>query len=284
MRISRKTQNTIKNIVSVVLVIATVLGVAALFGGLSKKDDDERVKVYPTFSVGGLNEVGKYVESEGTIYTKEAFECQGLKIELDFEKTIYYEVFFYTEMGEFLSSTAKTNENSMPELPAGATHARIVITPDWELLEIKKEKEKVVKWYEVAKYANQISVKVNDEQAEYVYDFNKVSLTESSLFTKEEGCYYTASGEKSTSAQYTSYIFVATEHCQFYIDTKLATVQYVVQNGDTFVRYQKENGTWVGGEENTFELNVGDKVYISTIASDVSGIEFYLGTLVFAEE
>ena len=182
MRISRKTQNMIKNIVSVVLVIATVLGVAALFGGLSKKDDDERVKVHPTFSVGGLNEVGKYVESEGTLYTKEAFECQGLKVELDFEKTIYYEVFFYTEMGEFLSSTAKTNENSMPELPAGATHARIVITPDWELLEIKKEKEKVIKWYEIAKYANQITLKVNEEQSEYVYEFNEVSLADSSLF------------------------------------------------------------------------------------------------------
>ncbi len=169
MRISRKTQNMIKNIDSVVLVIATVLGVAALFGGLSKKDDDERVKVHPTFSVGGLNEVGKYIESDGTIYTKEAFECQGLKIELDFEKTIFYEVYFYNSNGDFLSSTAQTNENSTPELPSFATHARIVITPDWELLEIEKKKEQVVKWYEVAKYANQITVKVNEEQEEIIY-------------------------------------------------------------------------------------------------------------------
>ena len=284
MRISRKTQNTIKNVVSAVLAIAILLGVASLIGGLTRADDDERVKVHPTFSVGGLNEVGKYVESEGTIYTKEAFECQGLKVELDFEKTIYYEVFFYTEMGEFLSSTAKTNENSMPELPVGATHARIVITPDWELLEIKKEKEKVIKWYEIAKYANQITLKVNEEQFEYVYEFNEVSLADSSLFTKEEGCYYSATGEKISSSNYTSYVFVATEHCQFYMDSDLTNVQYVIQNGDNFARYQKTNGTWVSGEENAFELNVGDKVYVSATDTGVSNIHFYLGTLVFAEE
>lgn len=278
MKFSAKTENVIKTIVSVALVVATLLGVAALFKG-TRADDDERIKITPAFSIGGLNELGKYIEDDGTIYTKEAFECQGLKIELDFEKTIFYEVYFYNSNGDFLSSVDKTNENSTPELPAGATHARIVITPDWELLEIKKEKEKVVKWYEVAKYANQISVKVNDEQAEYVYNFNKIALTDASLFTKEAGCYYTADGLKTSDNTYTSYVFIATEHCQFYIDSNLATVQYVIQNGEKFVRYQKANGTWVGGEENTFELNVGDKVYISTNGSDVSGIEFYLGTL-----
>lgn len=168
MRISRKTQNTIKNVVSAVLAIAILLGVASLIGGLTRADDDERVKVHPTFSVGGLNEVGKYVESEGTIYTKEAFECQGLKIELDFEKTIFYEVFFYDGSGDFLSSVEKSNVNSTPELPNGATHARIVITPDWDLLEITKSKEQVIKWYEVVNYSKQITIKVNEEQKDFI--------------------------------------------------------------------------------------------------------------------
>ena len=175
MRISRKTQNTIKNVVSAVLAIAILLGVASLIGGLTRADDEERVKVHPTFSVGGLNEVGKYVESEGTIYTKEAFECQGLKIELDFEKTIFYEVFFYDENGEFLFSTDKSNENSIPEFPLRATHARIVITPDWELLEVKTESKQKVKWYEVAKYVNQIEVKVNAEQEEIILPYQGVN-------------------------------------------------------------------------------------------------------------
>ena len=280
MRISRKTQNTIKNVVSAVLAIAILLGVASLIGGLTRADDDERVKVHPTFSVGGLNEVGKYVESEGTIYTKEAFECQGLKIDLDFEKTICYEVYFYDENGNFLSSTEKTNENSKPVLPDGATHARIVITPDWELLEVKNTKDRVVKWYEVTKYANQIEIKVNEEQYEYEYVFEKVALTDSAYFTLDEGCYYMADGKRTESSDYNSYTFVATGKCKFYIECAAEHGQYVIENSDGFVRYQKANGTWLEGEENTFDLNKGDKVYISlkSTHNSVDITYFYLGT------
>ena len=280
MRISRKTQNTIKNVVSAVLAIAILLGVASLIGGLTRADDEERVKVHPTFSVGGLNEEGKYIEDDGTIYTKEAFECQGLKIDLDFEKTICYEVYFYDENGNFLSSTEKTNENSKPVLPDGATHARIVITPDWELLEVKNTKDRVVKWYEVAKYANQVEIKVNKDQYEYEFVFNEVSLSDSTYFTFDEDCYYMANGTRMESNDYNTYVFVATGKCQFYMESGAEHAQFVIQNGDGFVRYQKTDGTWLEGEENTFDLKKGDKVYVSL--RDGYGAEnityFYLGT------
>ena len=276
MRISRKTQNTIKNVVSAVLAIAILLGVASLIGGLTRADDEERVKVHPTFSVGGLNEVGKYVESEGTLYTKEAFECQGLDIDVDFEKTIYYEVFFYTAKGEFLSSTEKTNENSSPSLPENATHARIVITPDWDLLEITKEKEQVVKWYEVAKYANQLEIKVNEEQLVYgFHEYKQVSLT-NSMFTHESGCYYSADGLKVESATYNSYVYTATESVSFYVSNDAVSgMQYVVVKDGVATRYKVEN--WVRGEDNSFELAAGDKVIVSLDSQvDMSLFKFYL--------
>ena len=274
MRFRRK---NVKSILSAILVVAVVVGV---FAGLNSLSERDLKTVHPVFTVGGLNEEGKYVESDGTIYTKEAFECQGLEIKLDFEKTIFYEVYFYDENGYFISSTDKSNENSKPTLPSGVTHARIVITPDWDLLEVNNKKDQVVKWYEVAKYANQIEIKVNEEQYEYEFVFEEVALTDSAYFTLDEGCYYMSSGERKESTEYNSYIFVATGKCKFYMESGAEHAQYVIENSDGFVRYQKTDGTWLEGEENTFDLNKGDKVYISLRSTHnaVDMTYFYLGT------
>ena len=169
MRFRRK---NVKSILSAILVVAVVVGV---FAGLNSLSERDLKSTRPVFTLGALNEEGKYIESEGTIYTKEAFECQGLEIKLDFEKTIFYEVYYYNSNGEFLYSSEKSNENSKPELPARATHARIVITPDWELLEVKTASKQKIKWYEIAKYANQIEIKVNAVQEEIFVPFQGVN-------------------------------------------------------------------------------------------------------------
>ena len=169
MRFRRK---NVKSILSAILVVAVVVGV---FAGLNSLSERDLKSTRPVFTLGALNEEGKYIESEGTIYTKEAFECQGLEIKLDFEKTIFYEVYYYNSNGEFLYSSEKSNENSKPELPARATHARIVITPDWELLEVKTASKQKIKWYEIAKYANQIEIKVNAVQEEIFIPYQGVN-------------------------------------------------------------------------------------------------------------
>lgn len=168
MKFSEKTKNILKSVACIALVAATVLGVASLFS--HKKDDLKEIK--PVFSIGGLSESGKYVEQDNTIYTKEAFECKDLRIDVDFEKTITYKVFFYADSGEFISSTEELTENFVSAVPGGATHARVLITPDWKELEIVKNDEKVIKWYEIAKYAGQLTIKTAkaDEEAEEITD------------------------------------------------------------------------------------------------------------------
>ena len=168
MKISNKTKNILKSVACIALVAATVLGVASLFS--HKKDDLKEIK--PVFSIGGLSESGKYVEQDNTIYTKEAFECKDLRIDVDFEKTITYKVFFYADSGEFISSTEELTENFVSAVPGGATHARVLITPDWKELEIVKNDEKVIKWYEIAKYAGQLTIKTAkaDKEAEEITD------------------------------------------------------------------------------------------------------------------
>ena len=158
MKFTNKTKNIFKSVLCVVLVAATVIGAAALFS--NKKSDLK--EIHPVFSIGGLTEAGKYVEQNNTIYTKEAFDCEGLRIDVDFEKNIMYNVFFYADNGEFISSTGNLTENFVNNVPEGAELARVMISPDWEALEVEED-DRDISWIEIAKYSNQITIKVAAE-------------------------------------------------------------------------------------------------------------------------
>ena len=54
------------------------------------------------FSVGGLDSNGKYMNTNTSIYTKEAFECQGLEVSLDFDNEIEYQIYFYDQNNDFV--------------------------------------------------------------------------------------------------------------------------------------------------------------------------------------
>ena len=81
----RKTKQTLKTILLGALGIGAIVGVASGVNALVDKDGTELKTIHPTFEIGGLNADGEHEESDKTIYTKTAFECQGLEIKLDFE-------------------------------------------------------------------------------------------------------------------------------------------------------------------------------------------------------
>lgn len=163
--ISRKAKETFSKIVSVILVIFTIIGLASLANYfISSLDDDELTKIHPSYSIGALTSEGKYTESESSIYTKEAFECGGLEITPVFDTTITYQVFFYDYLGNYVDSTDVLEGAYRDGVPAGATHARIVITPVWE--DDVKEKDRKINIFQIAKYSNQLTVKVLKEQEE----------------------------------------------------------------------------------------------------------------------
>lgn len=169
----RKTKQTLKTILLGALGIGAIVGVASGVNALVEKNDEDLKVIHPVFEVGGLNEAdGKYEKSDKTLYTKTAFECQGLEIKLDFDNTIKYQVFFYESDGDFISSTPVYDGNSELEVPLFATHARIELTPNWAEMgeDYDTEKEQIVKWYEAPKYASQIEVKVAKEQ---VFELDK---------------------------------------------------------------------------------------------------------------
>lgn len=250
---------------SVALAIVTFVGVAVGISALSKKADEDMKVINPKYEIGGLSATGEYEETEGSIYTKESFKCQGLTIKPEFDSAVKYQVFFYDELGEFVSATdvmEKAYNEAIPEL---AIEARIEITPDWAFLDVTDKDEQIVKWYEVDKYAKQIEVSVLKEQEiEYeVGEFERVSLENECLF--DDYVYYSADGLRihSDGNTYCTYGYTAVNSCKFYIESELVPFQYVVITSAGAVRYQKSNGTYVGGEENQFDLSEGDRVMIS---------------------
>lgn len=166
----RKTKQTLKTLALSVLGIGAIVGACAGINAIVEKQDEDLKVIYPVFEVGGLNETdGKYEKSDKTLYTKNAFECQGLEIKLAFDNYIDYQVFFYEDDGDFISCTEVFSDNQDLVVPFSATHARIELTPIWAEMgeDYDTKNEQIVKWYETAKYSSQLEVKVNKEQLDF---------------------------------------------------------------------------------------------------------------------
>ena len=149
-KFNKKTKNIILIVLSCVMLFGAIFGLVALF-----RQDKTTKEINPVFAIGGLTEDGKYKETEESIYTKESFECQGLKIELNFESNVSYRVFFYNSNNDFVESTTSLSTNYNEELPLMATTCRIVITPT---------SDKEIKWYEKSQYANQLTINIDKKQ------------------------------------------------------------------------------------------------------------------------
>ena len=200
----RKTKNTLKTIAMAVLGVGAIVGSVGIINSFVDKSNQDMKDIHPVFEVGGIDELGKYEAVENSIYTKEAFECQGLEVKVEFDSTINYEVFYYDVNANYLSSTGVQVGNLDCNVPDSATHARIEITPNWEKLEIEKEDEQVVKWYEVAKYAEQLNLRVFKDQV--IIEYEDVSFFEdfatlnlSSMIAKNEA--------SAISLEYSSFVY-----------------------------------------------------------------------------
>ena len=160
MKFNRKT----KKILSIIMVCVITLGAICGISAITNKLDEDMKVITPSFSVGGLdNTTGKYVETDGSIYTKDSFECQGLTIKLDFDSNVKYQVFYYNELDEYIEEcTPEYDESVELVVPEGATYARIKVTPVWSA--DVKANDRVVEWYEVLKYSTQLEISVFKDQ------------------------------------------------------------------------------------------------------------------------
>ena len=268
-----KTKKTLKTLALSALGIGAIVGVASGLGTLGEKADNELKTIYPTFEVGGLREFdGKFEESKKTIYTKTAFECQGLEIKLDFDNTIDYQVFFYESDGDFISASSVMSGNETLQVPLMATHARLEVTPNWSEMgeDYKDTKNQEIKWYEVTKYSTQLSLKVNKEQVSY--DFSN------DLFKKAEdsdGTYYANSLDtyNQSSAYFRAEVIDVKDYSKVVIlfdgfsNDAVATVS--LANDDRAI-----NDTIIIGSDNTEKYSNG-YCFVYDLTDEVLELIFY---------
>ena len=136
--------------------LVAALAICAICGAVAlvKAIDSDTKTVHSVWARGSLDiETGDYVESTESIYTKKAFKCAGLEIELDFDAAIEYQVFFYDKNGNFLADKVTDDLDGayVSEVPTDAYYARVVVTP--------LEDENVSR-LEVGEYSGQIKISV----------------------------------------------------------------------------------------------------------------------------
>lgn len=173
-----------KKIIVTILLVVLCLGIVG--GGIagiikltdSGKLDKKNISKF-SYSVGGLDGNGKYKSTNASVYTKDAFECQGLDCSLEFDNNVSYQVYFYDQNNVFVHTTGKlTGAFVKDSVPFFAKYARIVITPN---------DDDVVTKTEIFKYASQLKVSVNREQGFKNYTENLFDFCYKNKYLKTDG-------------------------------------------------------------------------------------------------
>ena len=154
-----KIKKNIRNFFAVALAILVGAGVILGFVKIGEKLTSKTKEISPSYQIGGIDVSGKGTSAKDSIVTKEAFECQGLKITPDFNSNVQYQVFFYDVDDTFLESSEMLNETYNYCSPL-ASHARVVIYPQPD----DDGEDVQVKWYQVRSYAKQLTIEVNRKQ------------------------------------------------------------------------------------------------------------------------
>lgn len=154
-----KKPNSIRILVTILIVVLA----AALIGGatygiirLVQYNKSDTKKPSLDWQVGALDVNGEYRASKGSLYTKDAFACQGLTVSLAFDNNVTYQIYFYDSDVNFISSTAVQTGNFEEKLPFAASKARIVITP---------KNDNDISWMEKNGYVKQLSISVLKDQS-----------------------------------------------------------------------------------------------------------------------
>ena len=159
MKFKFKKNSKFKKILCAVLVIGAVVGIGALVSSFARNDD--KTVRSSEFSVGALDENGKYVEDKQSIYTKDAFECVGLRIEPDFEADLTYDVYYYDANEKLLEAKVGLTEVYDEDFPL-AKICRVVIHP--AIPEGETAKDFKISWNEVKSFAKQVKITVDKNQ------------------------------------------------------------------------------------------------------------------------
>ena len=157
-----------KQVLLYVLISALTLAAFAGIGSLFNRDT--KTISSGVFSVGALDQNGKYVESDLSIFTEDLIECKGLCIEPDFKQvTGTFQVFYYGEDKAFIGATEVLNAAdgvyTRGDDFGAAVYCRIMITPEVPTDDEGNQVEDYkIRFWNVRGIANDYTITVDKDQ------------------------------------------------------------------------------------------------------------------------
>ena len=129
---NRKNKKLLKNILLGTLCVGTVAGVASAGVSIARHAKENLKEITPTFNIGSLNEQGEYSESEDSLYSKDIIKTQYFEIDLDFDSSVSFDIYFYNDDESFLSKKLNLNEYKNSAVKYDYNYFRLVIHPNIE--------------------------------------------------------------------------------------------------------------------------------------------------------
>lgn len=160
-----------KNWKKILCIALICISLFAIFGGTALLVKDVNTISSTEFSRGGLDENGKYLASDTSIYTKDAFGCKGLRIEPEFEADLTYDVYYYDATGKLVEAKKALTEIYDEDYPLAMT-CRVVIHP--AIPEDVEADEYKIGFFDVYKIADELKITVSKNQ-DYLYS-NSVNV------------------------------------------------------------------------------------------------------------
>ena len=151
-------------------VLLGALSLAALAGVGSLFNRDTKTISPSVFSVGSLDQNGRYMESDLSIFTEDLIECKGLCIEPDFKNVSgSFQVFYYGEDKAFIGATEVLNAAdgvyTRGDDFAAAVYCRIMITPEVPTDDEGNQVEDYkIRFWNVRGIANDYTITVDKDQ------------------------------------------------------------------------------------------------------------------------
>ena len=230
-----------------ILIIAIAIAAVGFIAHVVN-DDREKISSLTSFARGGLDSNGKFIDTKKSIYTKEAFGCQGLRVEPNFEFIGTYDVYYYDYDGKFIEAKKGIQGVYDEDYPL-AKLARIVINP-----ELEKGEDKIA-WYGVSSLAKKFEITVDKDQA---WRYESENLYTADNVTLNSGFVFDNSADPKVVNIIDSTVHKLTEH-----------IAVAYKHYDVFVRVNTADVNWTGAvvvtNENDMQVVAFDQVNMSGV-------------------
>lgn len=148
-----KISDTIKWVIIFLLMTGVIGAVITLFVMLDRQTTVTEIGP-EAYTIATLDENGVQTEGDTSIVTRDMFAANGLKVELEDEASITYQLFFYDGEGNFISATGDLSADFDGEIPENAAYAKCEVTP-------MADEDGKVDLTEVLGYVGQVTITVN---------------------------------------------------------------------------------------------------------------------------